>query len=160
MTTRTDPRTTILDLLAGELRLYQRLITVAEAKRAALLHADVDGLLELVREMEGLTVQVERLEDERLAAASYLTGGTEDTVSALLPYFAGDARWRLEELRDALRAALTRLRNLNESNNALVRQALTFSDQWLRLIRAASPSTYAASGVVTAQQTVTRQWQV
>lgn len=160
MTTLIDPRTAILDYLSGELRLYGRLIAVAEAKREALLSADTDGLVPLVREMEGLTLQVEWLEDERLAAVSRLTGGSEDTLSALLPHFTGEERDRLEALRDELRAALAHLRRLNDINNALLRQALAFSEQWVRLIRAAAPSTYAATGMITAQHTVTRQWQV
>ena len=155
------PETDILDILAEEHRLYARLIAVAEAKRAALLSADTESLVPLVREMEGIIRQIERLEDERLACVARLTDGAAvETISALLPYVDGETRTRLALLRGQLREDITRLRALNDTNTALVRQALAFSDQWARLIRAALPGTYAATGTIPAQAHVTRQWQV
>jgi flagellar biosynthesis/type III secretory pathway chaperone len=161
MTPTITPETAILDILAAEHRLYARLLTIAEAKRAALLRADTDALVPLVREMEGIILQVEQLEDERLACVARLAdGAVVETISALLPYFSGESRGRIEMLREQLRDDIARLRTVNETNSALVRQALSFSDQWVRLIRAATPGTYAATGMVTAQPAVTRQWQV
>jgi flagellar biosynthesis/type III secretory pathway chaperone len=162
MTMLIEPQSAILTILAEEHRLYGRLITVAEAKRDALLTADTDGLGTLVREMEGITVAIERLEDERMAQVRLLAGedSTDATITALAPHFTGAALTRLEQLRGELRDAVARLRTVNDTNTALVRQALTFSDQWSRLIRAAMPATYAATGAVSTPQTVSRSWHV
>lgn len=157
-----DPRDAILAVLEEEHRLYRRLAAVAEAKRDALLANDVDALTPLVREMEGIAAAVERLEDDRLDHVARLTsgaGGVDDTISSLLPYFGGPARDRLEDLRGGMRETLARVRTLNELNAALVRQALTFTDQWSRLIRAALPATYAPTGAVAQATSGGRSWQ-
>lgn len=161
MSTPLTPEANILDILAEEHRLYTRLIAVAEAKREALITADPEALVPLVREMEGIIRQVEQLEEERLAHVACLTDGAAgETISALLPHVDERVRMRLELLRDQLRADVARLRAINDTNTALVRQALAFSEQWARLLHTTLPSTYAATGAIQAPAHATRQWQV
>lgn len=163
MTTATDPRAGIFVVLEEEHRRYQRLIAVAEGERDALVIADIDALAPLVREMEGITTAIERLEQERIALVARLVGGAaapSDTFAALMPHFDAAARLRLEDLRTKLREALQALRALNDLNATLLRQALGVTDQWYRLARTALSATYTPAGAVVAPQAVTRHWQV
>ncbi len=156
-----SPQAVILAILGEELRLYQRLIIVAEQKRDALLASDVDTLAPLVRETEGVAAVLTRLEDDRLAQVGLLAGENtpvDDTFDALTVHFSGNARTRLGELREGLRESVQRLRILNELNTALVRQALTFTEQWSRLVRAALPATYNLSGTTVGPMIAARTW--
>jgi hypothetical protein len=143
------PQAAILTILEEEQRLYDRLIAVAEAKRDALVTGDVDACALLVREMDVLMSAVDRLEDDRIAQVALLAPeGAPENFAALVPHFRGEALGRLESLREGLRAALSRLRALNDVNAALVRHALVMTEQWSRFVRAALPATYAPSGAV------------
>ena len=156
-----SPQTVILAILDEELRLHQRLIAVAERKRDALLASDVETLALLVRETEGIVAAVTRLEDDCIAQVALLVGDdapVDDTFAALAPYFTGKARHRLSGLCEGLREAVQRLRALNELNTALVRQALTFTEQWTRLVRAGLPATYDPNGATVGPPIAGRTW--
>jgi flagellar biosynthesis/type III secretory pathway chaperone len=172
MTGAAATSTTLLDLLAEELRCCRRMVALAAAQRDAMLAGDVAALAPAVREMEGLAAVLARLEEERAAHAATLTpppsppaprlagagplprageGGPKGGVRA--HWAGGEAQAeavqaRLEELRVALRAALVELRALNDANAALARQALTATEQALRLFQAALPATYEANGAL------------
>ncbi len=150
MTGNDDPREAILHLLAEQARLCGLMIPVAEAKRAALLVSDAEGLAPLVREMESLAARAAEAERERLAQTSRLLGGVDPVVAfdVLAARYDGAGRERLAGLRDALRAALSVLKSLNDSNAALVRQALAITRQQARLLTGGLPATYSAAGVV------------
>jgi flagellar biosynthesis/type III secretory pathway chaperone len=162
MTGAAATSTTLLDLLAEELRCCRRMVALAAAQRDAMLAGDVAALAPAVREMEGLAAVLARLEEERAAHAGFPPsppaplprageGGPKGGVRA--HWAGGEAQAeavqaRLEELRVALRAALVELRALNDANAALARQALTATEQALRLFQAALPATYEANGAL------------
>lgn len=161
MFSSTEARSAILTILDEQYRIYQRLITVAEQEQQALLADDAQTLAPLVWEMEALAGAVERLERDRITHVQTLTGepdGTRLTLRDLAHQFAGEERDRLESAGERLRAALVCLRALNDTNAALVRQAVTFADQWIRLLNTAVPATYAASGIVLNPPVQGRAW--
>ncbi len=158
---------TLLDLLGEELRCCRRMVTLANVQRDAMLAGDVETLAPAVREMEALAAVLARLEEERVAQAATLTpalghppadppalpGGFGRASPARGSGAGGEGKTkaeqaRVEELRGALRAALTELRALNDTNAALARRALASTEQALRLLHAALPATYEASGTL------------
>lgn len=158
-----DAPSAILAILDEEHRLYRRMVAVAEAKRDALLANDAEALTPIVREMEGIALAVEGLEQERMAQVAVLAGGAEyadESFSALRRYFSGNELLRLETVRGQLREAVGRVRAVNQLNAALVQQALVFTDQWVRLVRASMPATYANSGAMVGPHGGGRSWQV
>jgi flagellar biosynthesis/type III secretory pathway chaperone len=158
MSVTVTPQQAILDLLDQEYRLYTRLIALAELQRDALVENDIDALTPLVRELDGVSLQIVRLEQQRTAHVGAITGDPESSVSALAPYFEPSAREQLEHLRDDLRGAMARLRALNDLNAGLIHHAIEISTRWSRLLRAAMPATYAATGTVVGPRTAGREW--
>ncbi|SRR5579884_1815714 len=160
ITPSVDPRSAILAALEEEHRLYCRLLILAQAKRGALLAGDVDRLAPLVREIEGIAATLTDLEADRRAGVAQLAGGEllDDSFATLAPQFTGDDRARLDGLRDRLREVVERLRIVNDLNAALVRQALSFTEQWARLVRAALPATYTLNGAVVGLPAGGRAW--
>ncbi len=150
----------LLDLLDEELRCCRRMVALAKAQRDAMLAGDVAALAPIVREMEGLAAALARLEEERVAHAGFppsppapLPRAGEGWPKAGVRAAGGEgqteaAQARLEELRAALRTALAELRALNDTNAALARRALASTEQALRLLHAALPATYEASGAL------------
>jgi hypothetical protein len=160
MTTQTDPRTTILTILAEEAATHERLHTVALDQQAALLDNDPDTLLLLVREMAAMTERVERLEAERLAAVARLTGDPAGAVplSALSPWFDETAGAALSGLRDALLGTLGRLRITNAENALLARRLMSVGDQSLRALAGSEPPVYTAAGATASPAVAVRAW--
>ena len=144
--------------MADEIDLYDRLVAVATAKREALVGNDPDTLAELVTEMETITRGIERLEDERRGHACALAGGTDVTFRALVEYYEDADRARLEALRSRLLDLVETVRALNQTNTALVRQAIQVNEKWSRLLRSVLPATYAPTGAVLNPHLAGRAW--
>lgn len=153
-----NPCAAIIHGLEQQLHLYRRLVSLAEAKREALIAADIDRLNLLVRETEGFAHLTAGLEADRRACVARLTGSAETRLTELAEHFEGAERDRLESVRATLRDTITRLRNLNNINADLVRQAQIVADGHMRLFRAAMPATYGASGTTVQPKSIRREW--
>lgn len=156
-----DSGAAVIAILEEEVRLSRRMLHLAEAKREALIAADIETLAPLVCELESLTAALARLEHDRIAHARTLAGdaaGEEIACTALAERLGGPAGARLAGLRDELRASLQELRGVNDGNARLVRQALVFNDRYLKLVRGAATSTYAPSGAAVEAPLLRRAW--
>jgi flagellar biosynthesis/type III secretory pathway chaperone len=159
MTAVLDPRATILDVLERQCALHRRLLQNAKQQREALLQADVAWLGTYTREMELLTAEVERLEEQRIAHVRQLTGRDGATASwrELEPVF-GDAAPSLQARRDELLDLLRQVRSVNDGNAALIRRAQSLGERWSRILRGLMPTTYDARGSLLAGRPTRRAW--
>lgn len=150
MPVSTPPTATLFALLEEQYHTCIRLLSVAEAQRTALLRADVDALAPLVREMQGLALTLDELEERRLQQVARLTGGdggVNPALRTLETYFDEEERERLARLAGELRASVLEVRAVNDANAGLIHQAMGLSEQLARVLNSALPSTYTPGGL-------------
>ena len=156
-----DSGEAVIAILEAESQLSRRMLRVAEAKREALISADLETLAPLVRELEDLTTALSRLEHDRIAHARAAAGdpvGPELDCATLAERLGGAAGARLVALRDELRESLAELKGVNAGNACLVQQALVSNERLLKLVRGAATSTYAPSGAAVEAPLLRRAW--
>lgn len=132
-----DPQA-LAEHLRQQLQNYEDLCQLEKEKNAALLNRNVGALEQITRTEQRLVGAAAELEAER----KLLTGltGEEPAAASVTPAVA--------ELRKELAAAAKTLRELNETNEQLIRQEIRHIDYSLRVIAAGREKNriYSAAG--------------
>lgn len=112
---------TLLAALTAENEIIERLIELGEAKRAALPNAE--QVAAIIQEEEACLLQLDSLEGQRLTLTEALSGGK--TVTDLMAHLGPEGRG-LETLLQKLADNVKRLQEINDLNQALLRESLQF----------------------------------
>ena len=133
----------LVDLLGQQEALIKRLIDLGREEMKALKEEDLASLTRLIAEQQDCSEKLGKLEQARVALQEKLArhlgvAESEVTVSGLLPR-AGQKREELAEVAARLKASYAELKELNETNRLLIRQALAYVNKVLAAWRAEAP---------------------
>ena len=143
---------TLLTVLQESVMLYKGLLLLGEEKRQALVEAQSAELDAVTRREELMILEGARLEERRAKvtaalATHYNTPGTTPTISMLSAVAEPEMAQRLQFCKAELDDAVQRLLRLNETNGALIRQALHFVNYNLNLLtQCQAETTYGSNG--------------
>ncbi len=143
--------TSLVTALDAESAHYERLMTVAETQRQALLDRDSPQLTRCATEETTLLDQARELQQQgrdALQAVGDALGLSRDglTLSAVIGYLDSEAAAPLLERRDQIAALAERLAQANRTNAALFENALDMVRFTLDILtpREANPQLYAS----------------
>ena len=142
----------VLTILAESVTLYQDLLLLGEEKRQALVGADTAELDAITRREELRILDGTRLEERRAKATAalatrYQMTDKKPTLLMLADVADPDTAERIRTLGAELDKAVKRLVRLNETNAALIHQALHFVQYNLNLLtRSQAETTYVPTG--------------
>lgn len=142
----------LLTVLAESVTLYQDLLLLGEEKRQALVGADTAELDAITRREELRILDGTRLEERRAKATAalatrYNMSDKKPTLLMLADVADPDTAERIRTLGAELDIAVKRLVRLNDTNAALIHQALHFVQYNLNLLtRSQAETTYVPSG--------------
>ena len=118
----------LIDILKGEYTLYQDLYKLSDKKTDLIVEEEIDKLENVITKEERLVGQLKQLENKR----QQLTGQRS------LTEFINDAKpqnkERLEDLRNKLLEVTTKLKETNQLNNKLLKNALQLTNLNLNLL--------------------------
>lgn len=146
----------IADLVEAQAGVFAGLLDLAKRKQSALIEGNLPGLDEIVKGEQALLWQGGRLEDRRYRLQQDLAvnvGADPDrmTLGQALEAAAGeDLRARFQGLQHNLGTILRDLDRLNETNQQLLEQSLSFVNYSIQIfsqVRGQGP-TYGADGRV------------
>ena len=129
----------LLTVLAESVKLYQDLLLLGEEKRQALIGADTAELDAITRREELRILEGTRLEERRAKATAalatrYHMADKKPTLLMLADVADPDTAERIRTLGAELDVAVKRLVRLNDTNAALIHQALHFVQYNLNLL--------------------------
>jgi flagellar biosynthesis/type III secretory pathway chaperone len=122
----------MIEILQKQLSLYERLLVCEEEKKPLILANEVVKLNVLTQKEKLLTAQADELETSRLlmTARHFKDLGFRKRSGVLSDLIKSvnhpEEKLRLMEMHDRLTAVLTRLKQINEENQALIQQSLDF----------------------------------
>lgn len=132
----------LLEVLGEEEKQYQDLIGLAEIKRDAVVNADIRALGEVTNREQDAASALLNLSNKRtqvLNDMATVLGKVpgEITITKMIGYLESQPKeqTRLTEQRDRLLEAGTRMRLLNQQNEALLQQALEMVEFDLTLLK-------------------------
>ena len=143
---------TLLTVLQESVTLYQGLLLLGEEKRQALVGAQSAELDAVTRREELMILEGARLEERRAKATAalatqYKMAGQAPTLLMLSAAAEPEMAQRLQACKAELDDAVQHLLRINETNGALIRQALHFVNYNLNLLtQCQADTTYCASG--------------
>jgi flagellar biosynthesis/type III secretory pathway chaperone len=127
----------LVELLAREVDLLQRLSAVLREEQEVLVAGDVARIKAAVEAQIDLVRQFAAVEDQRRAVLARLNKdgryGSESRMDRVIED-AGEKAPALRDLRESLREVLEGLGTVNKRNGMLIRQSLSYIDRTIRLI--------------------------
>ena len=141
--------------------VYDKLITLGERKRSALVIIDMKGLSNILDEEQLLAAKIQKLEQKRVELLHDLSKTDKSVTAATKPkdfYRKAPtpaAQKKLVELHERLSKSVDRVLTLRNNNQVLAQCALDFvQGQLNRLSGAAVEPTYSGkgAGIVTHQK--------
>ena len=142
----------LLTVLQESVMLYQGLLLLGEEKRQALVGAQTVELDAVTRREELMILEGSRLEERRAKATAalatqYNLSGKSPTLSALAAAAEPEMSQRLLTSKAELDEAVQGLLRVNETNGALIRQALHFVNYNLNLLtQSQAETTFGSTG--------------
>ena len=142
----------LLTVLAESVKLYQDLLLLGEEKRQALIGADTAELDAITRREELRILDVTRLEERRAKATAAIANqhkltDRKPTLLMLADVADPETSEQIRRLGADLDQAVKRLVRLNDTNAALIHQALHFVQYNLNLLaRSQAETTYVPTG--------------
>ena len=142
----------LLTVLAESVTLYKDLLLLGEEKRQALIGANTAELDAITRREEMRILEGTRLEERRAKATAalatrYHMADKKPTLLMLADVADPDTAERIRTLGAELDVAVKRLVRLNDTNAALIHQALHFVQYNLNLLtRSQADTTYVPTG--------------
>jgi len=116
-------------VLESERGAHDQLLAAAEAMNTALKGGQVAEVKRNAARYDELTVQIERLEEQRLAACDAIARSAglngHPNLSAIIAALPVEHRGNLDTVRSDLKRAITGLTKVNTSNRVLIESALT-----------------------------------
>ena len=142
----------LLTVLAESVTLYKDLLLLGEEKRQALIGADTAELDAITRREELRILEGTRLEERRAKATAalatqYKLADRQPTLLMLADVADSETAEQIRRLGADLDQAVKRLVRLNDTNAALIHQALHFVQYNLNLLtRSHAETTYVPTG--------------
>ena len=142
----------LLTVLAESVTLYNDLLLLGDEKRQALVGADTAELDAITRREELRILEGTRLEERRAKVTAAIVtccnmSDKKPTLLMLADVADPDTAEQLRTLGAELDVAVKRLVRLNDTNAALIHQALHFVQYNLNLLtRSQAETTYVPSG--------------
>ncbi|MBM7557475.1 flagellar protein FlgN [Halanaerobacter jeridensis] len=137
----------LVDILKGEYTLYQDLYNLADRKTDLIVDAEIEKLENVIAKEEKLVKQVKQLEAKR----QHLTG--ERSLTEFIHDTNPQSKERLEDLRNKLLNLTTKLRETNQLNNKLLKNALQLTNLNINLLTNNSKQgTYGKKGSMAEEQ--------
>lgn len=142
----------LLTVLEESVELYQGLLLLGEEKRQALIGAQAAELDAVTRREELMILEGSRLEERRAKvtaaiATCHQVSENPPTLNAIAGVAEPDMARKLKACKKQLDDAVQRLLRINETNGALIRQALHFVNYNLNLLtQCQAETTYGSSG--------------
>ncbi|HHX94692.1 MAG TPA: flagellar protein FlgN [Clostridia bacterium] len=147
--------TELLEVLRKQSRCSGGLLELSRAERNALKEDNVQELFALCKEITVLSQQLAQLEEERMEIHCRAAGrlglaegtGLKELIAAVKekePVLANS----LEKEAEALNASYTELKQYNELNQLLLRQAAAYAGTIISALQPDSKLTYSKSGDV------------
>ncbi|MCR5396922.1 MAG: flagellar protein FlgN [Lachnospiraceae bacterium] len=132
----------LLDVMGEETQGYEKLYTLSEEKRQAIVHRDLEGMESVVAKENDITSDLKNLENKRaqiLKDMSVVLGKDDETLTVtqviLLLSKQPKEHAVLTEARDNLVKAATNMQFLNEQNQILLNQAMEMVEFDLTLFK-------------------------
>lgn len=132
----------LLDVMGEETQGYEKLYTLSEEKRQAIVHRDLEGMESVVAKENDITSDLKNLENKRaqiLKDMSVVLGKDDETLTVtqviLLLSKQPKEQAVLTEARDNLVKAATNMQFLNEQNQILLNQAMEMVEFDLTLFK-------------------------
>ena len=132
----------LLEVLSEEEALYEALAELGEVKRDAVIKADIPKLEEITEQEQDAASALLNLSNKRTQVlndmATVLGKDPEKmTISKMIGYLENQPveQAKLAERRDRLLEVGTRMRTINQQNEALLKQALEMVEFDLTLLR-------------------------
>ena len=142
----------LLTVLQESVELYKGLLLLGEEKRQALIGAKAAELDEVTRREELMILEGSRLEERRAKvtaaiATHHQLSGKPPTLAVIADAAEPDMARKLKSCKAKLDDSVQRLLRINETNGALIRQALHFVNYNLNLLtQCQAEITYGSSG--------------
>jgi len=137
----------LIEILKAEYTLYQDLTELSDKKTDLIIDQKIEGLEDVIVKEEKLVSQLQQLEEkrERLTGERDLTDFIDDTKP--------QHKDRMEELRNKLLEVTTKLRETNQLNNKLLKNALQLTNLNINLLTNNSKEgTYGKQGGMEEEQ--------
>jgi len=129
----------IIDILAKQTRIYEKLFQLAKEKTEAIKVNDIDALNRITEQEQVHVAELQRLESERAGQMEKAAGGGGSlTLSELLQ--KADEKDLLQKTAEELSGVLKKLKEVNELNQELLYQSLQFIHFSLSLVRPGEPA--------------------
>ncbi|MCY8920696.1 flagellar protein FlgN [Bacillus atrophaeus] len=107
--------------------LHEHLLTLSEEKTEALKAGKTKELSNILTKEQKYIQAIGQVEEERMKATSEFLGfGKNNTVTACIKKASGKEKTELEQLFQSLSEQLNGLKEINELNKQLTKQALQF----------------------------------
>ncbi len=124
----------LTEILVAEVDLAQTLLEVVEQKQDALVHMNVEKLVEMVDRERTVLQPTRDLEKERIKVVADIASSLPQMQSARQPVAVGDllqhvdtdSARTLSRLRERFRDVATRIRQRNQQNSMLLEHSARF----------------------------------
>jgi flagellar biosynthesis/type III secretory pathway chaperone len=142
----TDPFESVVGLLDEEIAAHRRLVELARAEQRALVRGDVAELLQLVSEQEALVTQIRSMERARTELLQLVSereglGSNCLTLVDLVQVSRPEVAERYAQQREALRAVLRELADVQKANALLIQAHLSYVQTVVTLMARAAGGT-------------------
>ncbi|MGM0370027.1 MAG: flagellar protein FlgN [Bacillota bacterium] len=137
----------LIDVLKAEYTLYQRLYKLSNKKTDLIVDEEIDKLENAIVKEEKLLKQLQQLEEKRQS----LTGqrSLTDFINSTQPQYES----KLSDLRNKLLEITTKLSEINQVNDKLLKSALQLTNFNLNLLTNNSKQgTYGKQGAMDEEQ--------
>lgn len=133
---------TLIDVLKQENTEYEKLLELSDQKTAAIVHANIDRLQEILLEEQSLIDTINKLEDQRIENVSDICNvlnlkkkdiKLEDIVEVLKKQ--PKEHDELEEVNAQMKRTLNQLMKINENNKLLLKESLDMVEFELNLAK-------------------------
>lgn len=133
---------TLIGVLKQENTEYEKLLELSDQKTAAIVHADIDKLQEILLEEQSLIDVINKLEDQRIENVNDICNvlnlkkkdiQLEDIVEVLRKQ--PKEHDELEEVNAQMKRTLNQLMKINENNKLLLRESLDMVEFELNLAK-------------------------
>lgn len=132
----------LIDVLGKEKEQYEKLLSLSEKMRDAIVASDVPGVARITEEEQNVTTDLSGMDKRRARIMSNMAvvmnkQESELTVTSIIQTLnaSPEVQSRLAVVRDELKDVMDRLNRINTQNQALIKQSMELLEFDLTLYR-------------------------
>ena len=132
----------LVDVLEKEIREYRILVDLSKEKTTYIVKADIPALEECTDREQEITSRIKNLDNFRIAKTREMAmvinrDSEEMTLTNMILYLKNrpEEQERLADLRDRLKEVLIEMKQVNDQNGILIKQAMEMVEFDLTLFR-------------------------